>query len=181
MDEIIKSYLDPRFRYVWARGPAVVRSREDALRDGLNCVALAHLVIRELFGRALPASLRSLELFRDDEHFEPIADGVLLAAGDLVWFGAADPRIPLVDFVPRFRDGELVNVADFAVNHVAVATGRRVNGHSLLLHASPVNGTNALWPLHRFAEHERYREIYGIRRLRGELRGDARRSVLDGG
>lgn len=174
MDEIISGYLDPRFRYVWARGPAVVRSREDALRDGLNCVALAHLVIRELFGHALPAGFQSLELFGDDEHFESIADGALLAAGDLIWFGAANPRIPPADFVPRFRDGELLNFADFAVNHVAVATGRRVDGHSLLLHASPVNGTNALWPLHRFAEHERYREIYGIRRLRRELRADAR-------
>jgi hypothetical protein len=41
MDEVFSRYLDPAFRYVRSQSPARVRSRDDALRDGLNCVALA--------------------------------------------------------------------------------------------------------------------------------------------
>jgi hypothetical protein len=36
MDEVFSRYLDPAFRYVRSQSPARVRSRDDALRDGLN-------------------------------------------------------------------------------------------------------------------------------------------------
>ena len=58
-NEVFLRYLDPGFRYVRTQVPALVRTHEDALRDGLNCVALAHLVTRELFGYALPAWYQS--------------------------------------------------------------------------------------------------------------------------
>jgi hypothetical protein len=74
MDKVFLRYLDPAFRYVKSQTPALVRCRDDALRDGLNCVALAHLVIRDLFGYVLPAHLQALELVRDLEHFEPVPD-----------------------------------------------------------------------------------------------------------
>jgi hypothetical protein len=86
VDEVFSRYLDPAFRYVRSQNPARVRSCQDALRDGLNCVALAHLVTRDL-----------------------------------------------------------------------------------LLFASSVDGTNALWPLRRFSDYDRCRRIYVIRRLRQEL------------
>ncbi|ONH22268.1 hypothetical protein [Pseudofrankia asymbiotica] len=170
MDEVFRSYLDPSFRYVFSQGPARVRHREDARRDGLNCVALAHLVIRDLFGHALPAEFQSLELFYDLDHFEPVPALTELRAGDLVWLGTAAPRVRLEEFVPRYQDGELLNFSDFPVNHVAVCTGVRAAGHDLLLHASPVEGATALWPLHRFRGHARYRVIYAIRRLRPRYR-----------
>jgi hypothetical protein len=59
MDEVFSRYLDPAFRYVRSQSPARVRSRDDALRDGLNWVALAHLAIRDLFGCVLPARLQT--------------------------------------------------------------------------------------------------------------------------
>jgi hypothetical protein len=39
-----------------------------------------------------------------------------------------------------------------------------------MLHASSVDGTNALWPLRRFRDYDRYRRIYVIQRLRQEFR-----------
>jgi hypothetical protein len=170
VDEVFLSYLDPSFRYVFSQGPARVRHRVDAQRDGLNCVTLAHLVIRDLFGYVLPAEFQSLELFYDLDRFEPVPALTELRAGDLVWLGTDQPRVCLEEFVPRFEDGELLNFGDFPVNHVAVCTGVRAAGHDLLLHASPVEGTTALWPLHRFRGHARYRVIYAIRRLRQEFR-----------
>jgi len=187
---VFASYLDPAFRYVFTQSPARVRDRADARRSGLNCVALAHLVIRDLFGHALPAGSQSVELFGDLERFEPVPATARLRAGDLVWLGAAAPAIRPEDFVPRYRNGELLNFAEFAVNHVAIATGDRedgdvadgsvadgdvadggvADGDELLLHASPVEGTVALWPSRRFRDHDRYRTVYAVRRLRERYR-----------
>jgi hypothetical protein len=172
VDEVFSRYLDPAFRYVRTRNPARVRNRQDALRDGLNCVALAQLVTRELFGYTLPARLQSLELARDLAHFEPVPDPGRMRAGDLVWFGVDRPRVGLDEFVPQYDGDELVNGSDVPVKHVAIFTGSRDDSDCLLLHASSVDGTNALWPLRRFRDYDRYRRIYAIRRLRQEFHYD---------
>jgi hypothetical protein len=170
VNEVFLRYLDPAFRYVRSQVPALARSREDALREGLNCVALAHLVTRDLFGYTLPAWYQSLELVRDLAHFEPVPDQDRMQAGDLVWLGVDRPVVGLDEFVSRYRGDELLNFGDFPVNHVAICTGTRDDGDHVLLHASTVDGTNALWPLRRFDDYDRYRRIYAIRRLRHEFR-----------
>jgi hypothetical protein len=169
LNEVFLRYLDPAFRYVRSQIPARARSREDALREGLNCVALAHLVTRDLFGYTLPAWYQSLELVRDLAHFEAVPDQDSMQAGDLVWLGTDQPLVSLDEFVPRYRGDELLNFSDFPVNHVAICTGARADGDHLLLHASTVDGTNALWPLRRFDNYARYRRMYAIRRLRPEF------------
>ena len=170
MDQVFSRYLDPAFRYVRSQNPARVRSRQDALRDGLNCVALAHLVTRDLFGYTLPAHLQSLELARDLAHFEPVPDPDQLQVGDLVWLGVDRPQVELDEFVPQYNGDELVNGGDVPVKHVAIYTGTRDEDDHLMLHASSVDGTNALWPLRRFRDYDRYGRIYAIRRLRQEFR-----------
>jgi hypothetical protein len=167
---VLAGRLDPGFRYVLTQVPARVRSREDALRDGLNCVALAHLVTRDLFGYTLPASYQSVELVRDLEHFEPVAGPGWMQEGDLVWLGVDRPLVALEDFIPRYCGDELLNFNEFPVNHVAICTGMRENGDHVLLHASTVDRTNALWPLREFDHHDRYSRIYSIQRLRKEFR-----------
>lgn len=167
MDDVFARYVDPGFRYALRQNPARVRSRDDALRDGLNCVALAHLVIRDLFGCALPASLQMYELIHEREYFEPVPSLKLMRAGDLVWFGPEHPPLELDEFVPRFDREDITNMRDFPVKHVAVCTGSRDDGDPLMLHASRMEGTNALWPLRRFLARDQYRRVYAIRRLRG--------------
>ena len=115
VDDVFRRYLDPAFRYVRTQNPALVRSRDDALRDGLNCVALAHLVIRDLFGCALPAQLQAFELVRDGLYFEPVGDQRNVVAGDLVWLGLDRPEADQATFVPRYDGVELVNGGDFPV------------------------------------------------------------------
>lgn len=170
MDDVFGRYLDPAFRYVKSQNPALVRSRDDALRDGLNCVALAHLVIRDLFGCTLPAELQALELVRDQAYFDPVPDAGRLSAGDLVWLGLDDPSLREEDFVPEYDGVDLVNGGDFPVKHVAISTGASDHDDRLLLHASVLDGTNAIWPLARFADYPRYGRIYALRRLRPEHR-----------
>lgn len=171
MHETFQRYLDPGFRYSLFQKPVLVRSREDALRDGLNCVALAHLLIRDLFGYGLPSALQTYELVRDREHFEPVLNPADLRAGDLVWFGLADPPVSLEEFTPRYDGDELLNWRDHPVKHVAIATGTRDDeGDPLLLHASRIAGTTVLWPLGRFGDYDLYQHIYAILRLRPEFR-----------
>lgn len=169
MHEVFLRYLDPAFRYVKSQIPARVRSRDDALREGLNCVTLAHLVTQDLFGYTLPAWYQSLELVRDLALFEQVSGQGQMRAGDLVWLGADRPLVSLDEFVPQYCGGELLNFGDFGVNHVAICTGTREAGDHVLLHASTVDGTNALWPMRRFDAHAGYRRIYAIRRLRQEF------------
>lgn len=166
MDPRLEAFLDPRFCYVFSQNPARVRSKSDAIAAGLNCIALAHLVIADLFGFQLPAELQSLELSSDDAHFESLGWPTDLASGDLIWLGTNQPLIDLAEFTPRYDGNNLLNFNEFPINHVAIATGERREGDALLLHASPIDGTNALWPLHRFIEHERYGRIYKVMRLR---------------
>jgi hypothetical protein len=168
--EPIRSYLDPSFRYVFSRGPECVRSREEAISGGLNCIALAHLLVRDLFGYVLPATYQCTELSTDYEHFTAIPGASLMCTGDLVWFGRADATVRVEDFVPRFDNGKLANFDEYPINHVAIYTGVYDHSEFQLIHANRVDGTNAVWPLGAFRAHERYRRVYAIMRLRTRYR-----------
>lgn len=162
MDEVFARYVGPEFRWAYRQNPARVRTREDALTGGLNCVALAHLVLRDLFGFTLPAGLQTYEILGDRIYFEPVPGPGDLRAGDLVWFGPQRPPVSLEEFVPRFDGDDITNMREFPVKHVAVCTG---GPGDPLLHASGVEGTTALWPLERFRQYDKYGKIYAIRRL----------------
>jgi hypothetical protein len=129
-------------------------------------VALAHLVIRDLFGCTLPAALQTYELIREREYFEPVPSAGELRPGDLLWFGPTRPPIMLEEFTPRFDGDDITNMSEFPVKHVAICTDGADEGDPVLLHASREEGTPVLWPLRRFSGHDRYRRIYAIRRLR---------------
>jgi hypothetical protein len=165
MTGAMEQYLGNQYVYRFRNNPDRVRSREDAVRYGLNCVSLAHLVLKDLFDYELPAELGCAELYRDQEHFEPVESVGAMQRGDLVWFGVAEPRVQAVEFTPRYEDGQLVNWADFPVKHVAIHTGERRPDHQLL-HATYVEGTNAVWSLGKFANYGRYKKLYGITRLK---------------
>jgi hypothetical protein len=166
--EPFRSYLDPAFRYVFSQGPDRVRSRKDALSGGLNCISLAHLIIRDLFGYVLPATYQCIELSTDQEHFISIPSAGLMRPGDLVWFGVADPAASIADFVPHFENGRLANFNEYPINHVAIYTGVCERSDYLLIHANQVDQTNAVWPLRDFQDYDRYRKVYAIMRLRPE-------------
>jgi hypothetical protein len=164
--EPFRSYLDPAFRYVFSQGPERVRSRADALSKGLNCIALAHLIIHDLFDYVLPATYRCTELSTDGEHFTSIPSVSLMRPGDLVWLGRADPATGIEDFVPRFENDRLANFNEYPINHVAIYTGVYDQDDYMLIHANRVDQTNAVWPLRAFQDHDRYRRVYAITRLR---------------
>ena len=166
--EILDEFLDPVYQYDFLQNPDVVRNKEDARRNGINCVSLAHLVTKELFGYTLPDKLGCAELYLDREHFNYADDVTAIRAGDLVWFGLLHCLEPPERFALQYdNQGRLVNWRDFPVKHVAIGTGLVTNGEPLLLHATYIDGReNKLWPLTKFSDYVRYRRLYGITHLR---------------
>lgn len=160
-----KGFIDPAYWYNFHAGPKQVRSPEDAFRFGNNCVALGHLSLKQIFGYELDPSQHCYEMFTDHERFATV-DLDEMRTGDLVWFGWEDPAIPIDKFEPQYdSEGYLLNWQDMAVNHVAVYTGLQQDGEPLLLHASPTDGTNTMWPIGEFAHYPRYRQIHRVSRL----------------
>lgn len=169
MSILRERYVDPQYVYRFTQGPDVVRSQEDAIRDGINCVSLAHLALRDLFQHELAPDLFCYELYSDDEQFESVGGVEEMIEGDLVWLGVARSGVSVADFVPEYSDGQLVNWSQCPINHVAIAIGETDDrDEPLLLHASPSDGTNAVWPLSKFGQYSRYRKIHAITRLKAQ-------------
>ncbi len=171
----LERYLDAGLRYRFESGPETAKTLEDAMQNGLNCVALAHLVLRDMFGAEIEPSVRCFEMFNDNQRFRDIPFnapnllGPAIRVGDLFWFGLDQPRIRIEQFAPDYaNDGNLTNCKDFAVKHVGIFTGDDEEGDPLILHASWDEGTNAVWPLSQFAAYGRYRRIYAVRRYKTE-------------
>lgn len=165
MTVLLERYVDPAFIYRFTQGPDRVPDEATARRDGLNCVALAHLVLRDLFGQSLPNSLHCYEMVSDTQYFDTIDSTETMQAGDLVWFGLVSPKVSLLDYIPQYdRNGDLVNWRDNPVKHVAIYTGENPRDR-LMLHTTNIEGTNVVWPLRQFADYRRYERIYRISRL----------------
>lgn len=166
MTNVLDSYLDPAFRYSFTQGPDVVRSLEDALQNGINCISLAHLALQDLFGVQLPSRLHCAEMYLDKTRFTHV-DGIeMLQRGDLVWFGIEEAPIEPDEFVPVYDNGALTNWRDFPIKHTAISTGQQnLEGDPLLLHSTHLEGTNVVWPLGKFAKYKRYEKLHGITRL----------------
>ena len=124
MIEPLKRYLEPGYRYDFNQGPKEVRSPEDALRSGINCVSLAHLAIKDLFDYELPSELHCAEMYRDTEHFVAVDADEPLLQGDLFWFGIKNPKIQAEEFKPVYdHSGNLINWFENPIKHVAMYTG----------------------------------------------------------
>jgi len=165
MNHIIQKYLDTPFRYEFTQGPDKALTFDIALEKGINCISLAHLVLKDLYDVDLPTIYRSSELYKDSTYFEEVGDMGSAMLGDLVWFGVASPRVSVESFVPNYKDGELTNWSDFPVKHVAIHTGENSTADNLL-HATYVGKTTTVWPLQKFNEYPRYKKVYGIKRLK---------------
>ena len=167
MSDVLDRYVDSSYTYRFTQGPGVVRTHEDALRDGINCVSLAHLALLDLFNYELPSELQCTEMFLDRQHFTDVRDISQHRLGDLFWFGVDDAVVEPTAFVPIYDDkGNLTNWKDFPIKHVAVATGRvDDSGDPLLLHSTHIEGTNSIWPMRKFGDYRRYRKLHGRRAL----------------
>lgn len=166
----LDQYLDSRFVYSFWQGPEDVRSVAQALKDGINCISLAHLAINSLFGYNLPKELHCSELFTDTIYFDEVDSLTDMELGDVVWFGLEDPPLEVDDYIPEYKNDGLVNWQEFPVKHAGIYNGESDNDDPYILHSTSIGGTNVVWPLSKFSQYRRYRKLYGIRRLRDEYK-----------
>lgn len=165
MNSPLEAYIDSSYSYDFTKGPTVVTSPEAARRLGINCVSLAHLALRDLFGYTLPPELLCTEMYFDTEHLRSVPRPADLQTGDIIWLGTESAMKP-GDFQPIYEGRELVNWHDFPINHMAIVTGaRNKRGDHLLLDASERNGTPKITPMRSFANYWRHGTVHGASRL----------------
>lgn len=178
MNQVVKRYLKANLYYNFTAGPNTIHTINQAQIIGINCVSLFHLFIHDAFGYELPHSLRSYEMTQDKKYFNTINSPDNMQFGDVVAFGLREPRVQLDKFVPQYKGGELVNWSDYPIKHFAVYMGTAKDKDYLMLHASTRNGTVSVEPLKMFAQHEKYKRIYYIRRLKEKYKSSVRYTTL---
>ncbi len=166
MSDVLDRYINPSYVYRFSQGPDVVQTTEDALKNGINCISLAHLALKDIFDYQLPSELQCAEMYLDTDRFTKVDSIAEMRRGDLVWFGIDKATIEPEEFTPVYENGALTNWSDFPIKHAAIHTGDAdIDGNPLLLHSTHVEGTNTIWPLPKFAVYQKYRKLYGISRL----------------
>lgn len=140
----LSSYLG--LDYAYNNHPGIVRTVDAAREQGLNCETLTHFILRDHLGIKLPEEMRAMEIFEDDASFKPVPSDAAYELGDIFFFG---------------RENE----DDAKRLHLAVFTGNfDQTGDPLLIHANWHDRGVSIWPLGKFAEHKRYKELHTVKR-----------------
>lgn len=175
MRQEFQKFLDGGYKYNFQSGPETVRSREQALSEGLNCIALMHILIHELLGVTLPTYLRAWEMFQENPYMKDVASQKMMNLGDIIFFGERELPSYARNYKPVYdeskllineSEGKLVFGERYAGVHIAMNTGEvSATGQPLVIHANKIAGGVALWPLKQFSEYRQYEQIHGIKRV----------------
>jgi cell wall-associated NlpC family hydrolase len=162
MQQFAQEVVRLGLRYEYEQGPNHVRTLDDAVAGGINCVSLAHLCIARQTGVFLSPRLKCTELYFDNQ-FQHL-DSAQALPGDLAWLGRRSNSQP-ADFVPRYQGDTLLNWSDFAVNHVGIVVSNPSQPLQIM-HASQYAGTVIISSLAELAANPRYAVLYGLSRLK---------------
>jgi len=171
MNQAITSYLNDTYLYEFKHWPDTIHTQQEALARGLNCVSLAHLIDKSLFGIDLPESLRCIELFYENPYYTTVNSVQDLQIGDLMFVAAKGEQEKIDIFIPRYDEqGNLLNGSEFPHMHIAIYAGEKDEQvDPLFIHANWIDKKVSLWPLRKFREYPRYEEIYAIKRIKLDL------------
>jgi hypothetical protein len=167
----LTEFVDAGLKYDFLASPDMVRTLADAEVLGINCVSLASLCLKKLYGFDWPDSLFCYEAYCDDKHFEeidPFSDcWSAPRIGDLFFFGHERSSSSL--FKPQYdANGWLINYDDSPAQHLGIATGEQtVRPEPLILHASFAAGTAVVEPLSGIKSDPCCARVNKIMRLRG--------------
>lgn len=174
MRSVFQLFLDKGFTYNYQNGPNVIRTEEQALAEGVNCIGLMHLLLQQLFNVSLPNNLRVLEIFHDNPYFTSVTSLDDLQIGDILFLG----RKSLPDYVhlykPEYdRNGTLLNEEEsnkiigekYAGLHTVMFTGERNSNNPQVIDIQKAVGEVRIWALQDLMSNERYENLYGIKRL----------------
>ena len=162
MEKLVEQVLGYNLAYDFERGPREVRSFDDARRGGLNCVALAHLVVADQFGVVLPDYLQCTELFFDRTYTKPVRK-TDVRPGDLAWLGRSSATSPHT-FMPVYHGGRLLNWDAFPINHVGIVVSD-ADEPMRILNASQYDESVVVSSLEDLQKRPRYSHLHGLSRV----------------
>lgn len=175
MNSVFQVFLDKGYKYNYRNGPNVISSQEQALKDGINCIGLMHLLIRELFGIRLPQNLRVLEIYNDNPYFKTIDKLEDIQMGDIIFLGRKQLPEYIFLYKPQYdKEKNLINEEEgraaigekYAGYHTVMHTGDKdKNGNPLVIDIERIVDTVKVWSLNELMEEERYEVLYKIKRF----------------
>lgn len=168
MHPIFESYLVKTYHYKFTNWPEIIHTQEQALKGGLNCITLVHILYVDLFEITLPEKFRSIELFQNTSYFDNISDTGELKQGDLFFFGKASEALVLKNFMTQYdKMNNLLNLSELPHIHLGVFTGEYTkNNNPLIIHANAIDKKVSIWPLNKFRNYEKYSSILLAKRLK---------------
>lgn len=159
MDHIYDRFLG--LPYDYGRGPDVVTDREQA-KSGLNCVALIHLIYKDVFNVFLDPSLRAIELYYPNDDFTDLPLDSQKVVGDIVFLSRDGIEDVLKTYRPEFDySGNLLGKCPF---HLAMYIGDNAKGERSFIHANCIDKNVGVWTESRIRSYIRYSTLFALKR-----------------
>ena len=172
MNEIFEKYLKIPLKYEKLSGPDKISSIDDAKKYGINCGALVHILINELFKIEFPKELMCIELSYDQEYFKDATDDPDIKLGDISILAKEGISQLLKPFESEYiSNGRISDFRKHPRIHLLMYTGETDSlGSPLLIHSNP-HSDNAIEisTLEKIMRHKNYEQEYKICRLREDF------------
>lgn len=149
--------------YDYNRGPELANDFETA-KLGLNCVALIHIIYKEVFSVSLEPSLRAVELYYPNESFENLDLDSEKRLGDIAFWARDNIKDVLTDYRPGFdEEGNLIGKCPF---HLAMYIGENKKNEALFIHANCIDKNVGIWTENRIRSYIRYSTVLALKRCK---------------
>lgn len=175
INKVFQLFLEKKYPYNYKNGPEIIRDKTQALSAGLNCIALMHLLIKELFEFKLPKNLRGWEMYSDNPFLIDVSLTADLKIGDILFFGKKNLPVTSLKYKPKYdSERNLINEQigndligdDYAGVHLAMYIGEKdTNTNPLLIHTGKIDNTVSVWPLSKFLSYEQYAVLHKTKRF----------------
>lgn len=175
MNSVFQTFLDAGYKYNFRNGPNIITSEEQAMKEGVNCIGLMHLLIKRLFNVSLPQNLRVLEIYNDNLYFKTVDKADELQTGDILFLG----REQLPDYINLYKpiydeNKNLINEKEgsdiigdkHAGYHTVMYTGvKDEKATPLVIDIESTTNEVRVWTLKELMDNEKYRVLYKVKRL----------------
>jgi hypothetical protein len=161
--------------YNYQKGPNVIVSEKQAVKEGINCIGLMHLLLKKLFNRTVPDNLRVLEIFHENPYFQTINTLKTIQMGDILFLGKIEISAYIYAYKPIFdrnkhlsneQEGRNIIGKKYAGFHTAMFTGDRdIQGDPLIIDIQKETNKVRIWSLNELMSKEKYRKLYKIKRI----------------
>jgi len=165
MNQSIESLLGIPYRY--ENGPFSYESENEARQNGINCIALVHLIYDKIFNVLLPRELRAYEMYCPNSYLDSVSESSSYQIGDIIFVGRKNLTKVLENFNPDFdKNGNLITKFPL---HLAVHAGERSGSKELFVHANYDDKKVSVWSEDQLLNNSRYGQIYARKRLNREI------------